>query len=285
MPYPYLAELPVWISDCHQGLVGDKTQLNNNDGDNRIVLVNSGHCSVICNHERRSLSARSVVFLGRSTQAELIGEPEQECRYTMLLYHNVQSAPSLDLNRLCRNAPLIDSFFAQKTRFCTLEDRQYINMSLGEIRYEWENNLSEQETALRCSLETLLVKLARSFHSQYRFSGIRYLTKAKNYMYQNFQQPMTVESIANAAGISRSYLEALANRYMRGSIVDYLHAMRCDHAAQLLTNTRFQIIDIAIDSGFNNRQHFARVFQEIYGYTPSEYRKRNLRGTPAQGNG
>lgn len=278
MPYPYLTELPIWISDCHQGIIGEGMLLDNDEDDNRIVQIISGHCTVVCNHERRVLGARAVIVLGRSTRAELTSDPDQECRYVMILYRNVQSAPYLDLNRLCLNAPLVDSFFAQKTRFCTLEDRQYINMSIGEIRYEWENNLSEQDTALRGAFETLLVKLARSFHSQYRFTGIKYLTKAKNYMYKNFQQPLLVEDIAKEAGISRSYLEALFSRYMRGGIVDYLHAVRCDHAAHLLVSTGFQIIDIAMDSGFNNRQHFARVFQEIYGYTPSEYRKQNFHG-------
>ncbi|HNX61056.1 MAG TPA: AraC family transcriptional regulator [Candidatus Limiplasma sp.] len=278
MPYPYLTELPIWVSSCGQGVVGATLPIQNGLDDNCILQVNSGRCMVICNNERRSLSARSVLFLGRNTSAELLGDPDQECRYTMLTYHNVQSAPYLDLNRLCLTAPLIDSFFAQKTRFCTLEDRQYINVTLGELRYEWENRLSEWKTAIRGAMENLFVKLARSFHSQYRFAGVRYLTEAKNYIFQNFQQSITVESIADAVGISRSYLEALFNRYMRGSIVDYLHAVRCDHAAQLLSTTGFPIIDIAMDSGFTNRQHFARVFRVIYGSTPSEYRKRNEHG-------
>jgi len=54
-----------------------------------------------------------------------------------------------------------------------------------------------------------------------------------------------------------------------------VHAVRCDHAAKLLTTTGFPIIEIAMDSRFNNRQHFARVFREIYGVTPSVYRKLN----------
>jgi len=278
MPYPYLTELPIWINACRQGLVGASMLLNNDGDDNCVLQVLSGHCNVICNNYHRALGARSVVILGRSTRAELVGDPEQECRYILLTYRNVQSAPYLDLNHLCLAAPLIDSFFAQKTRFCTLEDRQYINITLGEIRYEWENSLSERETALHGAMENLFVKLARSFHSQYRFAGVHYLTDAKNYIYTHLQQPLSVEDIAREVGISRSYLEALFNRYMRGGIVDYLHAVRCDHAAQLLSSTRFQIIDIAMDSGFTNRQHFARVFREIYGSTPSEYRKRNGRG-------
>ena len=251
--------------------------LVNEEEDNLVLQVISGHCTVKHDKIHHVLKARSVVFLGRSTSAELIGEPEQQCRYIILVYYNVKSVPYLDLNHLCLEETMIDSFFAQKGRFCVLDDRQYINITLGEIRFEWENNLDGRETALRGAMENLMVKLARSFHSQRRFMGIRYLTVAKNYIHENLQQPLTVDKIAQEAGISRSYLEVLFSRYMRGTLVDYLHAVRCDHAAQLLSTTGFSIIDIAIDSGFNNRQHFARVFREVYGTTPSEYRQRNRR--------
>ena len=283
MPYPYLTKLLVWVSSCAHGQVSDSAILENGEDDNLILQVLSGRCNVICKGENRVLTTRSVLVLGRSTRAELIGDGDQPCRYVYLVYRNTRTQPSLDLNRLCLVAPLVDSFFVQKTRFCTLDDRSYINVTLGEIRYEWENDLREKETALRAAMENLFVKLARAFHSINRFAGVRYLTDAKNVMFRHFQQPLSIQTIANEVGISRSYLEALFNRYMRGSIVDYLHAVRCDHAAQLLTSTRFPVIEIALDSGFNNRQHFTRVFREIYGSTPSEYRKRNrfvLKKTP-----
>jgi AraC-like DNA-binding protein len=277
MPYPYLTELPIWIATCTQQQMTGEIDLDNGADDNSILQVLSGRCTVTCNGEHRVLVTRSVLFLGRDTRAEITGDADQPCRYILLVYSNAHARPYMDLNRLCLNAPLVDSFFAQKTRFCTLEDRTYINMTLGEIRYEWENSMGESETAIRAAMENLFVKLARAFHTTNRFSGVSYLTAAKNIMYRHFQQRLTVETIAGEVGISRSYLEALFNRYMRGSIVDYLHAVRCDHAAQLLTSTRFPIIDIALDSGFNNRQHFSRVFREIYGSTPSEFRKRNRR--------
>ena len=277
MPYPYLTKLPVWISACSREQATGQVFLDNGEDDNLILQVLSGRCNVICNGEHRILATRSVLFLGRKTHAELMPDADQAFHYIFLVYKNVQVSPFLDLNRLCLSAPLVDSFFAQKTRFCTLEDRTYINVTLGEIRYEWENNLNEKETAIRAAMENLFVKLSRAFHTTNRVAGISYLTDAKNYMHKHFQQSLSVEAIASGIGISRSYLEALFNRYMRGSIVDYLHAVRCDHAAQLLTGTRFPIIDIALDSGFNNRQHFARVFREIYGSTPSAYRNRNRR--------
>jgi AraC-like DNA-binding protein len=274
MPYPYLTVLPVWIASCTRERTEKPVLLDNGEDDNLILQIQSGRVTVVCNGEQRVLSTRSILFLGRKTSAEIIPDTNQACRYIALVYRNVKAYPFLDLNRLCLNAPLVDSFFAQKTRFCTLEDRCYVNVTLGEIWYEWENRLSEMETAVRAAMENLFVKLSRSFHATNRLGSVRYLNDAKKYLHKHFQHDLTVEGVAKGVGISRSYLEALFSRYMRGSIVDYLHAVRCDHAAQLLANTRFPVIDIALDSGFHNRQHFARVFQDVYGSTPSAYRKR-----------
>ena len=76
------------------------------------------------------------------------------------------------------------------------------------------------------------------------------------------------------AGISRSYLAQLFATHLGYSTVEYIQAVRCgDQAAYLLRTTRFAIVDIALEAGFNSRQHFARTFRRIYGKTPNAYRR------------
>ena len=67
-----------------------------------------------------------------------------------------------------------------------------------------------------------------------------------------------------------------------------------DHAAYLLNTTSLPIIDIAMETGFNNRQHFTRTFGKLYGMPPHEYRHVNhvsyvktpgLRNGPSSGSG
>ena len=143
-------------------------------------------------------------------------------------------------------------------------------------------------------LQEFFIRLARSFHAHNRPTGIQYLTSACDYIKQNFQEPLTLEKIAAHVGISRSYLAQLFSTQLNRSVVEYIQTVRCDHAAYLLNTTSLPIIDIAMETGFNNRQHFTRTFGKLYGMPPHEYRHVNhvsyvktpgLRNGPSSGSG
>jgi AraC-like DNA-binding protein len=57
------------------------------------------------------------------------------------------------------------------------------------------------------------------------------------------------------------------------SFVQYLNDYRLEVAAKLLTTTSDDIINIAINTGFDNLSYFNRCFKKKYGITPGKYRK------------
>ncbi|UUZ86876.1 helix-turn-helix transcriptional regulator [Paenibacillus sp. P26] len=56
---------------------------------------------------------------------------------------------------------------------------------------------------------------------------------------------------------------------------DYVRAARVEHAKALLRQTGKTIGWIASQSGYPNEKYFCRVFREVTGMLPSEYRKRS----------
>ena len=48
---------------------------------------------------------------------------------------------------------------------------------------------------------------------------------------------------------------------------------RFDIALAMLTDTNISISDISSDIGYENVEHFIRIFKKEYNLTPSEYRK------------
>jgi len=59
------------------------------------------------------------------------------------------------------------------------------------------------------------------------------------------------------------------------TVMEYLQHRRVIEAQKMLKDTTNEITDISFDCGFNNIQHFYRVFKKISGVTPSNYRKKN----------
>jgi AraC-like DNA-binding protein len=57
------------------------------------------------------------------------------------------------------------------------------------------------------------------------------------------------------------------------TFVEYITYIRIQNSINLLVSTDLQIIDICLQSGFNNIGHFNKMFKRFTGITPSEYRK------------
>lgn len=268
--------------------------LKTSNTENCFLQIISGRMVIQHKSRRHTLAARSVVALGRNTSVLLEPQAQQSCQLILLFLHHAPAAPNINLNFLCLHVSLVDVFFGRKTRFCILTDQEHIYVTFHAILYEWEHDQPERDTMLTSLLQEFFIRLARSFHAHNRPTGIQYLTSACDYIKQNFQEPLTLEKIAAHVGISRSYLAQLFSTQLNRSVVEYIQTVRCDHAAYLLNTTSLPIIDIAMETGFNNRQHFTRTFGKLYGMPPHEYRHVNhvsyvktpgLRNGPSSGSG
>ncbi|MES0192742.1 helix-turn-helix domain-containing protein [Mesorhizobium sp. C264A] len=98
-------------------------------------------------------------------------------------------------------------------------------------------------------------------------------------MEQNVENALSVSRLAGALGISRRQLERLFFREVNSSPAVVYRRMRLERAKQLLMKSDAPLIEIAIDSGFENASHFAKVFKRAYGQSPSAWRRSEF---PAQ---
>lgn len=99
------------------------------------------------------------------------------------------------------------------------------------------------------------------------------LKRAVDYMNKNYQESITLEDIANYAGMNPSALCRYYKKNTGKTMFEYLAELRISYAAKLLINKNMSITQIAYDCGYNNLSHFNRQFKSIVGKTPSEYCK------------
>jgi AraC family cel operon transcriptional repressor len=84
-----------------------------------------------------------------------------------------------------------------------------------------------------------------------------------------------IPALIRISGKSHEYLCRSFQKYLQCSPVDYINFLRLKYAEFILVNTRFPILDISLECGFNNLSHFNHKFKEAYHCSPSEYRKQN----------
>ena len=81
--------------------------------------------------------------------------------------------------------------------------------------------------------------------------------------------------VRNEAHVDKYHLCHLFKVHTGMSVINYLHHRRIIEAEKLLIYTALPTGVVCTETGFNTIQHFYRVFREITGITPGEYRAKH----------
>ena len=106
---------------------------------------------------------------------------------------------------------------------------------------------------------------------------ITQLKPAIEYMQNHYDEPLTLADLAKTVHLSVSRFSHLFTEQMGASIVDYLSSVRINHAKRLLLTTDHNCTRICYDVGYNNQSYFTRVFKQLTGLTPRQFRNQNKR--------
>lgn len=90
---------------------------------------------------------------------------------------------------------------------------------------------------------------------------------------QNYGRELSVEDIAESAGLHPNYAMGLFKRLFGTTLNSYLTQHRLMHAQRLLATTGDTILDIAMASGFSSISRFNAVFRQACGCSPRQYRQ------------
>lgn len=85
---------------------------------------------------------------------------------------------------------------------------------------------------------------------------------------------LSIRDVANRMATNETYVSRALNHGIGKSFNRFINEMRVDHAKSLIKESSDNFLNIAMDSGFNSKATFNRVFRDISGETPSAFRKR-----------
>lgn len=94
------------------------------------------------------------------------------------------------------------------------------------------------------------------------------------YIEEHFDEELSTAQIARSATLSESECLRCFRDMIGTTPIQYLRQLRIQKAAELLAKTDRRIADIGALCGFQEMSYFAKIFREMKGRTPSEYRKR-----------
>lgn len=100
------------------------------------------------------------------------------------------------------------------------------------------------------------------------------LSAALRYIRDHAADAIGVEDILKNVPISRRAMEVSFRKHLGRSPLEEIRRVRVEIAKQLLAGSDLAISTIAERSGFNNAARFSKVFHDVVGSPPSEYRGR-----------
>lgn len=89
----------------------------------------------------------------------------------------------------------------------------------------------------------------------------------------NYMNEINLDLLEENFFLDKFHISHIFKEVTGFSIIEYVQQRRVIEAQKMLKNTSQDIIDICFDCGFNNIQHFYRVFKKISSITPDKYRK------------
>lgn len=98
-----------------------------------------------------------------------------------------------------------------------------------------------------------------------------------DYIYDNLHTKITLEKLAEAAGLSPSYLSKLFHKEVGLTISGYITKKRIEAAGNMLKFSDYSCIEISNYLCFSSESHFINVFRKSTGYTPKVYREKFFR--------
>jgi len=226
-----------------------------------FIYILEGTMQATVNADARQLSPGDAVFIAKNRVHSY--STSGYCKYFLAICHS-EKIQAYD--RILRRKEIVCPFieFGDKNneaKFCML------------------HMIAEKEASNKSYILDgyLQVLMGRIFEQLELKEGTVYqgnsTQRVLTYIGENFDKPITLDSLAAEVGLSRFYLSRIFNTQIGYSFSSYLNYMRVNYAKRLLEETSKSISDICFDCGFESMRTFNRVFKELTDYSPSVYRQ------------
>ena len=116
--------------------------------------------------------------------------------------------------------------------------------------------------------------LANQIQLQQKDSEPEQITRARQYIEANSHEELTLAGVAKHAHMSTFYFCKVFKKVTGVNFAHYVSGVRVERAKNLLLNPNYRVSEVAYEVGFQSLTHFNRVFKNVAGQSPTEYRQR-----------
>lgn len=228
-------------------------------------------------HERATIC---LVLQGNFTQT--YGRNSLACTPSTLLFYPAGEAHAdsfHDLRTRCFVIEIKPSWLERLNQFSriTYEPANFRGGKASALALRVYKEVRALDEFSHLSIEGLLLEMvaeisrsARKIHDRQPTTRIELV---KDLIHSHLQEPLTLSTIAEQAGMHPVYLAQAFRKACGCSVGEYVRRLRIEFACRELIDRDDSIGKIAAAAGFFDQSHFTGTFKRLLGMTPAEFRK------------
>ncbi len=230
-----------------------------------LLYLYKGSLKLSVGSDITSISEGTLVIIPPNTPYTYSHEDNKELTYYW--FHFTGSHATKKLTEFQLTPPLIKE--APKAA-------QMIEKQLLKMMDIYLKNDRYRDAELACRMDEILLQLAKlEASSDHSYEKIRHSLR---YINANYTSDIKIPDLAKMELLSVSHYTALFKKTMGVSPGQYIIQLRMDAACDLLSNSEFNVTQIASMLGFKDCYFFSRLFKNRMNISPLKYRKENSSG-------
>lgn len=103
------------------------------------------------------------------------------------------------------------------------------------------------------------------------------IEKARSYIHDHYHKSISLEKVAEYAGLSPQYFTHLFKKATSQTFIDYVTDLRLKKAKELMRENQYSLKEISYMVGYRDPNYFSRVFKKEFQISPRQYQKQLLK--------
>jgi len=244
--------------------------------DYEIFYLIEGERKYYINDEQYLIRGNDLIFIDKNimhktemTEVSSFQRVVINFQDTFLCYEN-----HFLISELFENGPCIISLPACK--------RKTVSELIIRMQNEYVNDGKDTIPYLRTLLTQLLLECSRLIKREVNMPVIEndndiikkeVVANIIKYINNHYANDISLSLLSRHFHLNEQYISRLFKDVTGNNIINYLNAVRVNEAQHLLKESDMKVIDISRNVGYSNNVHFWRVFKNLTGISPSEYRE------------
>lgn len=106
--------------------------------------------------------------------------------------------------------------------------------------------------------------------------GSARLRRIKELVHAKMEDDLGLDEMAQSVGLSTAHFARMFRKSTGQTPHQFVLRQRVERAKAMLRAPDARVLDVAVACGFKTQQHFAQVFRDVCGVSPTEYRRDSL---------